>query len=308
MQKLPYRCLYVIKHDQTGLVKIGVSNNWYERAKALQIGTKTSPVIVVLTDNNAKAERDLHEQYRDYRLPGSEYFQLDNTSVGEVISKALKYGRPLSDWRSYPEVPLCPARALLQQDYMEVTACFHRQLLRQLRLRYKQRIQCMLEFIEHYWDENSIRKFTVYLDIQVQKRKLRVRNTWNCKDWYLRLEVCEEYLSRFFKHMRVYIPQNLRSYPHLNSDILDYMCFTTVCNNTVVAYDKLPLIARMIFERTWDGNQFYRDFIDVRDMMRKQSDDWFRYYLESYGPYHYTVNRPLPMPNFPGIVNMGKNN
>ena len=308
MQKLPYRCLYVIKHNQTGLVKIGVSNNWYERAKALQVGTKTSPLIVVLTDNNAKAEKDLHEQYKDYRLPGSEYFQLDKVSIGEVISKAFRYGDPLSNWHTYPKQPLCPARALLQQDYMEVTAGFHRQLLRQLRLRYRQRIQCILEFMEHDWDEKSIRKFTVYLDVHVQKTKLRQPNTWNYTDWYYRLEVCEAYLSRFFKHMRVFIPQSLPVYPDIDSDILDYLCFTSVCNNTVISYDKLPLIARIIFERTWNENQFYRDFLDIRNMMRKQSDDWFRFYLESYGPYHYTVNRPLPMPNFPGIVNLGKNN
>ena len=308
MQKLPYRCLYVIKHNQTGLVKIGVSNNWYERAKALQIGVKTSPLVVVLTDNNAKAEKDLHEQYKDYRLPGSEYFQLCSTLVGEVISKALKHGKPLSSWYAYPEKQLCASKALLQQDYVEVTACFHRQLLRQLRLKYRQPIQCVLEFMEMYWDQESIRKFTVYLDIQVQKRKLRERNTWNYKDWYLRLDVCEAYLYRLFNHIRVFMPVPLPVYPEASSDLFAELCFTTVSNCRVISYDKLPLFARILFERTSNPYQFRRDFFAVQDMLLKQADKCFEHYLESYGPYHYTVDRPLPVPNFTGIVNMGKNN
>lgn len=308
MQKLPYRCLYVIKHNQTGLVKIGVSNNWYERAKALQIGVKTSPLIVVLTDNNSKAEKDLHEQYKEYRLPGSEYFQLESVLIGEVLSKALKYGRALSDWYAYPTKQLCPSKALLQQDYVEVTACFHRQTLRQIRLKYRQPIRCILEFMEKHWDQESIRKFTVYLDIQVQKQKLRERDTWNSKDWYFRLEVCEAYLRRLFKHIRVYMRLPLPTYPEASSDLFTELCFTTLEGCRVIPYDKLPLFARILFERTSNPYQFSKDFFTVQEMLIKQESKWFEHYLESYGPYKYTLDRPLPVPNFPGIVNMGKNN
>lgn len=308
MQTLPYKCLYVIKHNRTGLVKIGVSNNWYERAKALQVGVKTSPLIVVLTDNNVEAEKYLHAHYRDCRLPGSEYFQLDSTFVGEVISKALKYGKPLSSWYAYPEKQLCPAKALLQQNYIEVTACFYRQLLRQIRLKYRQHIQCILEFIEMYWDEESIRRFTVYLDIQVQKAKLRERNTWNSKDWYLRLDVCEAYLYRLFERIRVYMPQSLPVYPDANADLYSDLCFTTVGSCKVIPYNKLPLFARMIFERASNPYQFNKDLCAVQEMLLQQKDKWFEHYLESYGPCYYTVDQPLPVPNFSGRVTVGKNN
>lgn len=297
MQKFPYKCLYLIKHSETGLVKIGISNNWYARAKALQVGTKTFPLAVVLTNNNKQAESSLHEQYRHCRLPGSEYFQLNKQGIGEVVSAAFKYGEPLSDWRCPPK-HTCPARALLRQDYVEVTSSFHRQLSRQLRLKYAQHISCILEHMDKNWDQEAVRKFTVYLDIQVQKIKIKRRKQITYSDRYLRLEVCEAYLQRLFTHLRVFVPQSLPTYIDPNFTLLACLCFTTVKTNKVIAYENLPLVARIIFQRLWHEYDLYSDFRKIQDSRHKADEHWFEYYLESYGPYHYTVGKPLPKPVF----------
>ena len=295
MQEFPYKCLYIIKHHQTGLVKIGISNNWYERAKALKTGIATYPIIVVLTENGASLERYLHEEYSEYRLPGSEYFYLDQQAIGEAVSTALQHGRVLSNWRKYLDVPVCPAKALLQQDYIEVTNCFHRQLLRQMRLRYAQRISCILEFMDCEWDEETTRKFTVYLDVEVQKLKIkRGKRCWH-KDWYLRLEVCEHYLQRLFNIVRVFVPKKL---PSPNCDLVSTLCFTTVHTSEVIEYTKLPLFTRVIFERLWNRHDLYSDFRQLQDARERRHDNWFSHYLESSGPYHYTVDKPLPIPVF----------
>jgi hypothetical protein len=70
MTSRPFQCVYLIKYAKTNLVKIGISSNWYDRSKCLQVGTKTLPLAVVLTPNNAKAEKDLHDKFDEYRLPG----------------------------------------------------------------------------------------------------------------------------------------------------------------------------------------------------------------------------------------------
>jgi len=305
MQKFPYKCLYLIKHSETGLVKIGISNNWYARAKALQVGTKTFPLAVVLTNNNKQAESSLHDQYRYCRLPGSEYFQLNGQGIGEVVSAALKYGKPLSDWR-HPPKHTCPARALLRQDYVEVTCSFHRELLRQLRLNYAQRIMCILEHLDKNWDEEAIRKFTVYLDIQVQRTKIKRREQHTPRDWYLRLEACEAYLQRLFSHLRIFVPQTLPTYTDPNFTLLSCLCFTTVKTGKAIPHENLPLIARIIFQCLWHEYDLYSNFRKIQDSRHKEDEHWFEHYLESYGPYHYTVGKPLPKPVFADKINMGK--
>ena len=268
------------------------------RAKALQVGIKTLPLVVVLTNSNRQAELMLHEQYKDYRLPGSEYFELDKQTTGEAVSAALSYGTVLSDWRNYPTKPACPAQALLNQDYVEVTNSFWRQLLRQIRLRYTQRIECILEYLDLVWDEESVIKFTVYLDVQVQKAKLGKRKNTSYKDWYLRIEACEDYLARLFKQIRVFVPQTLPTIADGSFTLTSGLCFTTVKSNRVIKYENLPLIARVIFERLWNTNAFYSDFLEIQECRHKAKKDWFKYYLESDGPYHYTVGAFLPKPVF----------
>lgn len=52
-------CVYLIRDNETGLHKIGMSNNWDRRAKQLQVGKTTTKVQVVNCKNAEKWERVL---------------------------------------------------------------------------------------------------------------------------------------------------------------------------------------------------------------------------------------------------------
>lgn len=66
--------LYVIRHDQTRTVKIGITVDWNSRSKSLKVGSKTSLLRLYNCPDICSAEKELHDKYRDIRLPGSEYF------------------------------------------------------------------------------------------------------------------------------------------------------------------------------------------------------------------------------------------
>ncbi len=303
MTSRPFQCVYLIKYAKTNLVKIGISSNWYDRSKCLQVGTKTLPLAVVLTPNNAKAEKDLHDKFDEYRLPGSEYFNLDEDKTREAINTAFSYGTPLSSWFTPPPQLPCPADNLLKQQYVEISRAFACQFLRQIRLRYKQRITCILENISMYLEPELVRYFTVFLDIHVQKLKLRSKSSFYIeKDWYLRLRVIENYLNNFFKLFRIYVDINTETIYGFN---IDSLVFTTVKNNTYTEYRNLPLTMRIIFELLWCTHDFYSDVLDVKNLLDKQRSDWFTPYVESYGPIYYTKEQLLPSPIFPCIVKKG---
>lgn len=294
MKKKPYQCLYVVKYKQTNLVKIGISNNWYERAKALQAGIKTTPLAVVLTENNTQAEKELHKKFDAYRLPGSEYFLFDQELLGQVLSEVFKHGPILSNWRNYPSRPPCPELTLLEQDFIEVTATIKRQIFRRVRLNYKTKNTCILEYLHTEWPEDVVRYFTVYLDIQVQKRKLKSRDTWT-KDWALRLDVVEDYLHALFKYIRVYTHKNLSVFKDFT---LESFTYTTINSCVPIKYKNLPLLARIIFERTWHSYDLYQDLLSVQNLITGHDKHGFEFYLESYGPLYYTKNSLLPVPTF----------
>jgi len=300
MEKKPYQCLYLVKYKDTNLVKIGVSNNWYERAKALQAGLKTTPLAVVLTESNVKAEKELHKKFEEHRLPGSEYFSFDQELLGQAVAEAFKYGDVLSDWRKYPPRPPCPELALLEQDYIEVTATVLHQLFRQIRLRYRQRINCILDHVNMAWPENVVRYFTVYLDIQVQKRKIEYKNKNNfSKDWAIRLDVVEDYLCNFFKLIRVYTYKDLCSHKEFKPESFIY---TTLNSCTPIEYNKLPLLARIIFERTWNNYDLSKELFSVHNRIKRHDMYWFEHYLESDGPLYYSKGALLPIPTLTAKV------
>lgn len=71
--------LYVIQDIASGHYKIGITSNWDRRARALGVGSKTRLMQVKSVDDMREAERQAHARYKDYRLPGSEYFNLKAT-------------------------------------------------------------------------------------------------------------------------------------------------------------------------------------------------------------------------------------
>jgi len=74
--------VYVIKDNRSGLIKIGRTDSWLRRQKELRVDEVNITMLNVrwVADSFATESR-LHERYRSYRLPQSEWFNLDHVPV-----------------------------------------------------------------------------------------------------------------------------------------------------------------------------------------------------------------------------------
>lgn len=70
-------CIYLIRHNSTGLHKIGMTTNWDRRKNELRVGSVTTLIRVVECQNARKWERVLHAMFEHERLPQSEWFRID---------------------------------------------------------------------------------------------------------------------------------------------------------------------------------------------------------------------------------------
>jgi hypothetical protein len=81
--------LYLIRHKKTKTIKIGITSQWQSRAKTLRVGTDTELLALLQTPDVKETECELHHEFKQYRLPGSEYFAFNKRQV-EVITTRLK--------------------------------------------------------------------------------------------------------------------------------------------------------------------------------------------------------------------------
>ena len=76
--------IYLIKHDESGLYKIGMTANWSRRSRELKVGVSTRQVKIISCQNARKWEKVLHSMFKHKRLPQSEWFKI---SEADAISK-----------------------------------------------------------------------------------------------------------------------------------------------------------------------------------------------------------------------------
>ena len=62
-------CVYLTKHNQSGLLKIGMTKNWDSRSKQLKVGSVTSKIKLVSCRNSEKWEKVLHAMFKHKRIP-----------------------------------------------------------------------------------------------------------------------------------------------------------------------------------------------------------------------------------------------
>ncbi|QNI94543.1 bacteriophage-like DNA-binding domain-containing protein [Synechococcus sp. A15-127] len=77
-------CVYLIRDNDTNLLKIGMTTNWTRRATQLQVGRTTTKIMTVPCKDSGKWERVLHAMFKHKRLPQSEWFKI---SEEDAISK-----------------------------------------------------------------------------------------------------------------------------------------------------------------------------------------------------------------------------
>lgn len=77
-------CVYLIRHNETNLLKIGMTTNWHQRSRRLEIGRTTTKIMTVPCQDSGKWEKVLHAMFKHKRLPQSEWFKI---SEEDAISK-----------------------------------------------------------------------------------------------------------------------------------------------------------------------------------------------------------------------------
>lgn len=67
------------------MTKIGITCQWHSRSKSLKIGEKTQLLGLFQANELAEAEKQLHDTFRESRLPGSEYFNLNKKQIKQLL-------------------------------------------------------------------------------------------------------------------------------------------------------------------------------------------------------------------------------
>ena len=83
--------LYLIRNKD--LHKIGITKNFVNRMRQL----KPDAIVAKLyTRDYVKLERELHNRYRNFRLPQTEYFRLEDHHLKEIKQRISNLGFPLN--------------------------------------------------------------------------------------------------------------------------------------------------------------------------------------------------------------------
>lgn len=83
--------LYLIRNRD--LYKIGITKNFKNRMRQLK---PDNVVAKFYTADFVKLERELHNRYKKYRIPQTEYFRLENYHVKEIKQRISILNYPLS--------------------------------------------------------------------------------------------------------------------------------------------------------------------------------------------------------------------
>ena len=85
--KSRHTCIYLIRHNSTGLHKIGVTSNIDRRFYQLGVNKVAKAIMYEEVYNADKLEKDLHNEYKRYRLPQSEWFDLSDYDVAATCDR-----------------------------------------------------------------------------------------------------------------------------------------------------------------------------------------------------------------------------
>lgn len=96
--------VYRIRHQQSGMIKIGISDNWERRARELKVGDSTE--LLGLTDFDsfdeaATVEKQAHKLLDSNRLPQSEWFCISEKVASFAVYEAtLRVAAP-EIWKEF---------------------------------------------------------------------------------------------------------------------------------------------------------------------------------------------------------------
>ena len=83
--------VYLIRNRD--LYKIGITKNFQRRMRQLK---PDNVIAKVYTSDFVKLERELHKQYKKFRIPQTEYFRLESYHLKDIKQRISKLDFPIS--------------------------------------------------------------------------------------------------------------------------------------------------------------------------------------------------------------------
>ena len=83
--------IYLVRNRD--LYKIGITKNFDKRMRQLK---PDSVITKLYTREFMKIEKELHNRYKKFRIPQTEYFRLENFHLKEIKQRFLKLNYPIS--------------------------------------------------------------------------------------------------------------------------------------------------------------------------------------------------------------------
>jgi hypothetical protein len=282
--------LYVIRHDRTKTVKIGITVNWDARSKSLKLGQKTTLLRLYNCPDICSAEKELHDKYRDIRLPGSEYFYFDDSELISFFKETDNaYTNITNDYKNF--------QAINKHPWLDISGSVQWSISDWFRLNQKSWFRDIVEYlyiclvVVSEDDPEKADQYNKFIN-QFDKFCKTIKVPYYYNGWSQSQYVAEKIWDEITNHYGFAIPKkdfklnrHLRNEPYqLHGDYdLNKIKFVNISGQEpcLNGLQITPIMIQVLFENLADYRLHY--YAERAYNCFTRQDGKF-YYWESYGP------------------------
>jgi hypothetical protein len=285
--------LYVVEHISSGMTKIGITENWFSRSTALKINKETKCLGLFSPPELLKAEREVHHKWRNFRLPGSEYFNFSAKQQNALISDLTKKYKVEKDISQiYIEYKL--------KKTVDVTRCVDASAARWLRLNQRSWHYRISDFCGNNYSDNTLNESAQICSEQIIELASIIadpcgaidsenRAVWGIAKQIFLADSFSVAKSLFARH-RLYNPEKFvyRLKPYMDKDPINPKGLANIIKHHP---GKRPLVVRDIEIKSQTVDVLLQHWISCHTYERCEyamtclmNPNMFRWYLSNYGP------------------------
>lgn len=275
------------------MTKIGITCQWHSRSKSLKIGEKTQLLGLFQADELAEAEKELHDTFKQFRLPGSEYFNLNKKQIKELLLLMTnKYQNVQKYFDYYSEVK--------KSKNLEITRALHHSAhdwFRLCRSSWRRSIvksaANILYAEDCFFDRQNFDVFHKEIKESINNLSEYYRDTY--ANWYLEWHVAQDIWYELKDNFECWIDKKslkkISRYNHIYGRYHSEYQFSSPRFENIdphfpefIVYEKTGcIITKPTLKVLYSIVCQYR-FIEYIERAFEYADDNFKYYYNSYGP------------------------
>lgn len=275
------------------MTKIGITCQWHSRSKSLKIGEKTQLLGLFQANELAEAEKELHDTYRESRLPGSEYFNLNKKQIKELLLFMTNKYESVEKYYDY-------YNKVKKSQNLEITRALHWSASDWFRLCKSSWLRSIVQSAENdlyaencFFSEKDFGIFRKEIEEAIAKLSDNFRDTY--ANWFLEWLVAQEIWYELKDNFECWINKNKLKkscrydhnhgryyskyhYPKPKFEDIDVKFPEFIIHartGCIITKPALKVIYGIVCE--------YR-FVEYIERAFECVDDDFKYYYDSYGP------------------------